>query len=815
MVYHIEDISELTGGKIILQSAATAAIKNIVYDTRKISFPQQSIFVALKGKVDGHNCIAAAYNKGIRHFLISKNIDLSLFPDATVIHCEDVLSSLQSWARKHRTQLDIPIIAISGSNGKTIVKEWLHIALNQKYQVGKSPLSYNSQLGVALSLTQLDRQLDLAIIEAGISQTGEMSSLAQMIRPQVGILTNIAAAHSSGFADKEEKLKEKLLLFQQVDLLIYNRDQPLVSTVLVSQPELNTLSWGHDDASDIQILTQNPKDHITEISLRYGERKYNFTLPFTNQIMIENCLHVVSYLIWDKWKESEIQKSIHHFSPLPNRLEVKQGVYNSLILDDSYSSDPAAMHIALENLEQLAGEKEKIVLLTPYEQQKNQEPYEALSALLREKKVSRVIGIGFSAKQQAVLNSAEHYTSVTSFLSLLDPLSLADKVVLIKGARKYALDKISAALSEQVHQTCLETNLSAITHNLNFYKSKLRPETKIMAVVKAEAYGSGSDQMTTFLQSQQVDYLAVALVDEGIRLRKQNCSLPLMIFNVQENNLEQLWEYELEPEVYSFSILYQLLKVAQAQTSPLKIHLKLDSGMRRLGFLEEDLPQLIQLLREQKYLHVTSVFSHLASSESAVDDSFTQEQFELFDKLYDRLATALDIRPLKHMLNTAGIVRFPGQQYDMVRLGLGMYGIDESGLVQQELEKGHTLKAKVIQIKPLAKGETTGYNRKGSNTNDTMIAIVSIGYADGLMRSAGNGQHHFTIQDRSYPTIGNICMDVMMLDIGKNSGVNIGDEVIIFGTKPSIESLATSCNTITYEIISRIAPRVKRTYIYD
>jgi len=815
MDYYIEDISELTKGRIVQHAAAKTGIKNIVYDSRKISFPQQSIFTALTGKTDGHNYIAAAYNKGIRHFLISKNIDLRDFPDATFILCADVLTSLQTWARKHRNQLGIHIVAISGSNGKTIIKEWLHKALNQKYSVGKSPLSYNSQLGVALSLIQLEKQLDLAIIEAGISQSGEMSSLEHMIKPQVGILTNIGSAHSSGFTDKEEKLREKLSLFNQVDLLIYNRDQQLVSRAISSQYEPRSLSWGQDMEADIQILTQNPRNQGTEITLRYGNQKYNLELPFTNQIMIENCLHVVSYLIMDKWTESEIQQSIVHFSPLPNRLEVKQGIYNSIILDDSYSSDPAAMQVALENLEQLAGDREKVVILTPYEQQTGQQSLYSLTDLLEEKKVSRIIGIGFSTAQQSEMKAVESYASVTAFMSLLDPTSLEDKVIMIKGARKYELDKISAALSDQVHQTSLETNLSAITHNLNFYKTRLQPKTKIMAVVKAEAYGSGSAQMTKFLQSQQMDYLAVALVDEGIKLRKQNCSLAIMIFNVQENNLEQLWEYQLEPEVYSFSILDKLLKVAQAQTSPLKIHLKLDSGMRRLGFVEKDMPQLIKLLVQQKNLKVTSVFSHLASSESVVDDSFTQEQFDLFDKLYDQLVTALNIRPLKHILNTAGIVRFPHHQYDMVRLGLGMYGIDESGLVHEELEKAHTLKAKVIQIKQLLKGETTGYNRKGSKSEDTMIAIVSIGYADGLMRAAGNGRHHFSIQDKSYPTIGNICMDVMMLEIGKNSGVNIGDEVIIFGGKNSIESLATSCNTITYEIISRIAPRVKRTYIYD
>jgi len=637
-----------------------------------------------------------------------------------------------------------------------------------------------------------------------------------MIRPQIGILTNIGDAHSSGFRSKEEKLKEKLLLFRESQIVIYNKDEVLADKIISQELEQKSISWGHARDADIQILDKVIERAGQRLTIQHGVERFVLHLPFSSQIMADNCMHVISYLILDNWTEAEIQNGISEFSTLPNRLEVKQGIHDSLIIDDSYSSDPVSMQKALEKLEQLANDKKQVVILTPYEQQKNPaELYQNLSKLLHAKKISRIVGIGFDQDQKAQLSSAYHYSSVSDFVTQMDYSTFVDSAILIKGARKYQLEKISNLLAEQIHQTCLETNLSAITHNLNYYRSKLKNTTKIMAVVKAEAYGSGSTQMTKFLQEQEVDYLAVALIDEGARLRKQGCELPLMIFNIQENNLEQLWQYRLEPEVYSFRILHRLIEVAEEQVSAIKIHLKLDSGMHRLGFLENEIPKLIALLRNQTNLKIASIFSHLASSEKPGDDSFTEAQCSLFTKLCEQITTTLDLKPLKHILNTAGIIRFPQHQYDMVRIGLGLYGIDEAKLIQNDLIKAHTLKARIIQIKSLPEGASTGYNRKGTTTKDTQVAIVSIGYADGLMRAIGNGKHQFSIHGQLYPTIGNICMDVMMLDIGPKHELSIGDEVIIFGPDDPIETLAINCNTITYEIISRIAPRVKRTYIYD
>jgi len=473
------------------------------------------------------------------------------------------------------------------------------------------------------------------------------------------------------------------------------------------------------------------------------------------------------------------------------------------------------MQLALEQLDLVSDKNEKMVVLTPFEQQRNTPLlYNQLNLLLNEKRLSKVIGIGFSEEESTKLPLSASYSSTENCLAELDINTIHDTAILIKGARKYKLDRLSSLLSEQVHQTQLDTNLSAVLHNLNFYRTQLEPSTKIMAVVKAEAYGSGSSQMAQFLEQQNVDYLAVALIDEAVQLRKQNCSLPLMIFNVQEDNLAKLWEYSLEPEVYNFQLLDKLIKVANQKRQVVHIHLKIDSGMHRLGFLAPEIPELVKKLKHQPYLHVASIFSHLASSEQQSDDSFTQRQLALFERLYTQLSKALNILPIKHILNTAGIIRFPHHQYDMVRLGLGLYGIDESKLVQSELERAHTLTARVLQIKTLAPYNSTGYGRQGTSAGPTEIAIISIGYADGIMRATGQGRHQFSINGQLFPTIGHICMDVCMLNLGLDSKVKVGDEVVLFGPQNPIEELASRCNTITYEIISRIAPRVKRTYTY-
>ena len=820
MDYSIEDIATITEGQLLGQSDYSKILKHITYDTRKINFAKASVFFALKtDKADGHQYLTDAYRKNISTFVISDasiaKSGKKLYPKATLILVPDTLAALQKLARHYRLTLPYPILAITGSNGKTIIKEWLHQALSQKLNVGKSPLSYNSQLGVAVSLLQLESDEDVAIIEAGISQKGEMVRLANMIQPTVGLFTNIGDAHSQGFSNISEKIEEKLTLFEDCELVLYNKDQKEIDAIISNKSNFKTISWGKHPDSDIKITNAASQlTHNTIIS--YGERSYNLRLNFSGQQLIENVLHVVSYLILDDWTQEEIQNAVHSFSTLPNRLELKKGINNSLILNDSYSSDLASLQIAFEQLGVHAKGKSKVAFISELDHQKNAtESYRQIEALVNNKDIDQLITIGIDAKEINLPHIKTFaYATTEDCLGDYDFDTLEGAAILIKGASRFQMEKISNLLSEQIHQTSLETNLSGIGHNLQVYRSLLNPETKIMAVVKAQAYGSGSQQLVSYLESQSIDYLAVALIDEAVEIRQNGCDLPIMIFNVEIDNLSQLWKYNLEPEVYNFELLDKLIQASNYQNEPLKIHIKIDTGMHRLGFMKEDLEQLHQQLKAVPMLQVVSIFSHLSASENPEHDAYTQKQISHFDEAYTQLSQSR--KPaLKHLLNTAGIVRFPEQQYDMVRLGLGLYGIDASDMLDNRLIKVHTLKAKVLQIKDLKPNETTGYSRMGQAKEATRIAIISLGYADGLMRLAGNGQYALNIKGVNYPTIGNICMDVCMIRLDLDKEIVVGDEVIVFGPDLPIEGLATACHTISYEIISRIAPRVKRTYIYE
>jgi len=810
----ISHIKESTAGQYLQASKVAQIISHVAYDSRKISYPQQSIFIALSGpNGDGHNFLSHAYDKGIRSFLVSKSINPASYPDANIILCEDTLLALQRWATVYRKSLKYPILAIVGSNGKTIIKEWLAQGLQQKMKVGKSPLSYNSQLGVALSLLGLSEENDIGIIEAGISEMNEMSSLEKMVKPDLGIFTTIGEAHRSGFPSQRIKLQEKFIMFTECPLLIYNRDSEEVHREVSHFPN-QTISWGYHDDSDITLRKSPDKEN--ELILSYDNESHRIIFPFSSDQLKENAMQVIAFLLHKKWNTEDLQALISELSPLPNRLELKQGINDTLLINDSYSSDLTSMRMALEQMDHIDTTSEKVLIISKMEEQgKDEETYIKLSKLIEEKSISKVIAIGITPDKLQISTEITYYPSTEACIQSGILSSFRDATILIKGARKYRLERIYDLLSLQVHQTQLETDLSAIKHNLNFYKSLLRPSTKIMVVVKAEAYGSGSAQMVNFLAEQSIEYLAVALIDEGVALRKKGCRIPIMTFNIQEGDLDHLWEYDLEPEVYSFHILRQLTETAMRHKKQLKIHLKLDSGMHRLGFVESELPSLSAQIQSAPFT-IASIFSHLSASEDDALDHFTQDQFDSFERGYKYLQEGLHLTtpPLKHILNSAGIVKFQPQQFSMVRLGLGIYGIDTSEKISSELVPAHRLTAKIIQIKFLQKGQTTGYNRSGSAENDTNIGIISIGYADGLMRICGNGNYKVAIQGRLFPTIGNICMDVTLVNLGMDHGISVGDEVVLFGPNYPISRLSEACQTIPYEILSRLAPRVKRTYIY-
>ncbi|NNE27408.1 MAG: bifunctional UDP-N-acetylmuramoyl-tripeptide:D-alanyl-D-alanine ligase/alanine racemase, partial [Saprospiraceae bacterium] len=787
-------------------------------DSRRILRPDSTLFVAIETKAnDGHLFIQDAYDKGVRHFLVQQDVHDEKFPYAIFLKVEDTVIALQQIAQFHRKNFDIPIVGITGSNGKTIIKEWISQCLQNEMDVCKNPGSYNSQIGVPISILALEKYHEIGIFEAGISLPGEMIRHLEVLQPTIGIFSNIGDAHESGFTSKSEKLNEKLTLFQSCKTVIYNRDQKEVDDAFHNSGLPSFFTWGKDEENNIQLLKVTIEAASTYVELQTDDRCYMLELPFINNHLIENCMHVISFLIYSGWTCTKIQNAIDGLSSIEHRLEIKQGIKESLLINDSYSLDLASMELALEYQAQYSNRRPKIVFISDFEHQKDKgNLFIALVDLLKKHEVYQTVIIGLEPSYRPLFEdlNCSFYDSTQSCLAEYNFEQIRSSCVLVKGARIHKFELLLEAMSKQVHKTVLECDFGAVANNLRVYRSMLDAPTKMMAVVKAEAYGSGSIQLAHFLERKKVDYLAVALIDEAINIRESGCNMPIMVFNVQNENLNLLWRYKLEPEVYSMHLLHDLLEASQSQEQPLSIHLKIDSGMHRLGFDEDEFDALCNVLESAPMLHVKSIFSHLASSESSEDDAFTREQFKTFDSAYNYICSRLQYNPIKHILNTGGIVRHGMHQYDMVRIGLGLYGIDATKEIQHQLQQALSLKGRILQINALAAGESTGYNRSGKVNKSSQIAVISIGYADGLMRKAGNGRFEVMIKGKVFPTIGNICMDVCMVDITGAEEINAGDEVIIFSPQYSINKLADACETISYEIISRIAPRVKRLYIH-
>jgi len=817
MKYNIRQISDIVKGELTLKGH-NIDLTNIIFDTRKISFAKSSVFFAFTTQSnDGHRYIDRAYESGIRNFVVKDSHAFNQYEDANFTVVKNTLEALQLLAQFHRQQFEIPVIGITGSNGKTVLKEWLHKALSTKYKVIQSPNSYNSQIGVALSVLNINASHEIAIIEAGISQENEMENLEKMIKPTLGIFTNIGDAHNGGFINFEAKIKEKTKLFSNSKHVIYNNDNKLIFNGIKSINNGQTLSWGHQSATKIKLnsLVENNENSIVNIT--FEKQNIALQIPFTNKPFVELSMHLIACLLHFKFDENSINKALTKLDTLPNRLEIKKGENDCILINDSYSSDMTSMQLALEYQEQQSKHLSTAVIFSDFDQQVNKKStYQELSTLFKQKKIDLLLAVGIEKNHEylfADLNIKffEKTENLETYL-LANPVN--QKCVLIKGARIYKFENIFDRLSYAVHQTTLVTNFSALENNLNIYKSKLKNSTKVMAVIKADAYGSGSIAVSEFLEQKGIDYLAVALIDEAIKIRKSGCSLPLMVFNIHNNSFRKLWEYNLEPEVYSIELFKTLSTFSISQNTILNIHLKMDTGMHRLGIEQDEIEELLEII-DNSNLHITSIFSHLSASENKNFDDFTHAQVSEFNDMYIRISSHLGYNPQRHILNTGGAIRFPEYQYDMVRLGLGLYGIDETQTVENELEKVHYLQAKVLQIKKLKKGESTGYSRSGSVEKETTIATVSLGYADGLMRSCGNGNYSVSINNQLCPTIGNVCMDVMMVDISHTSGIKMYDNVEIFGKKVHLEDLAKACGTISYEIISRIASRVKRVYTFD
>lgn len=838
--YKVEEVVKATGGKLLNAVAASQTINEILIDSRKLIHANVTVFFAIKGaKLDGHNYINELYGKGVRCFIVSQQLDIDAYADANFILVKDAVVALQKLAGYHRKKYNLPVIAITGSNGKTVVKEWLYQLLHEDYHIVRSPKSYNSQIGVPLSLWQINSGHDLGIFEAGISEAGEMDKLEKIIQPSIGIFTNIGEAHNEGFLNIRHKTKEKLKLFVNADVLIYCSDYPDINQSIA---EINALSKGSDETenkikvfswsmandADVRVTSIMQRNGHSLITCTYKLQEMDFELPFTDKASVENAIHCVCTMLYLGKDAAVIKERIAHLTRIAMRLEMKDAINNCSIINDSYNSDLGSFKIAVDFLKQQNQQPRKTVILSDILQSGRGEIelYAEVAAILQQNNIQRFIGIGPSLVRQHKLfekNEAlqtECYESTDEFLKHLDSSSFHNEVILLKGARKFRFEVIGKFLEKKAHETVLEINLNAVTNNLKAYQKLLKPTTKIMAMVKAFSYGSGSFEIANVLQFNRVDYLTVAYADEGIELRRNGITVPIMVMNPEQRSFEAMIHYNLEPEIYTLSLfdkfveVLALLKNGTHDSEPYKIHLEIETGMNRLGFTEEELPAIIERIQQNHQVQIASVFSHLAASEDKDYDDFTKEQIKKFEGMSTQIQGAFNYPIIRHILNSTGITRHTKSQFDMVRLGIGLYGLDGSGKLQDKLIPVSTLKTTISQIKHLKKGDSVGYGRVGKVSKNKTIATVGIGYADGLSRRLSNGKGKLLVNGTLAPIIGNVCMDMTMLDI---TGIEAkeGDEVIVFGVNPRIETVAEAADTIAYEILTGISARVKRVYFQE
>ncbi len=842
MKYSITDIQKILTAAWLRQSDPFAPVEQLLLDSRHITAPAVSLFFALPGKRhDGHRYLDALYQAGVRQFVVSEKVNAQPFPEANILHVGNTLEALQQLAAYHRTRFQIPVVGITGSNGKTVVKEWLYQLLAPDFHIARSPKSYNSQTGVPLSVWQMQPEHTLAIFEAGISQPGEMERLERIIRPDIGLFTNIGPAHREGFSSKMQKVEEKMRLFDHAKTLIYCADHEKIAEVVAKwkNTEHTAFSWSREGRdADLRITEVQPlPDGHTRITglfppehpiLAGGQssvagrrsqvagRQSSIAIPFSDPASVENAIHCWALLHLLHVPQEQIAARMRHLEPVEMRLELKAGINRCTLVNDFYNNDLASLRIALQFAARQARTGQFTLILSDILQsgQEAERLYEKVAAAMLEQRVSRLIGIGeaIPAIREKLPPGfdAVFYPGTDAFLFNLQNQDFRDELILLKGARPFAFERIARRLEQKAHKTVLEVNLTALIHNLNAYNRQLRPGTKMLAMVKASGYGSGAAEVARLLEFHQVDYLGVAYADEGIELRQAGVNLPILVLNPEPSGFDAMYRYRLEPEVYSLPRLDELIRFAGTDKR-LSIHLKLDTGMHRLGFEPADLNALTEKLRAFPNLEVRSVFSHLSASDAPQHDDFTHRQAAAFSAMFEAIKTGLGYAPLRHIVNTGGIARFPEYHFDMVRLGIGLYGIDSSGLHDQ-LRVVNTLKATISQIKNVPPGDTVGYNRNGPVTRPTRIATISIGYADGFLRLAGGGRYAVLVHGERAPTIGNVCMDMTMVDVTHIPAAREGDEVVVFGENLPVQELAACLQTIPYEVFTNISERVKRVY---
>ena len=826
-MYTIANIEKITDGKFLLSNNPAAVMEHLLIDSRKLLFPASTLFFSLPGpRRQGSAFVKDLYSKGVRNFIVDASFIFSPqdFEAANIIAVKNVLQALQQLTAQHRSQFHYPVMGITGSNGKTIVKEWLYQLLQHDYNIVRSPKSYNSQIGVPLSVWQMNAQHTFGIIEAGISLPGEMEKLEKVIQPGIGIFTNIGEAHSEGFENIAGKINEKIKLFTNSSTVIYCKDEVLVDEAMsLLQQKNNTVlfSWGQNETATLCISSIQVQPFNTVIKGLYQEKKISISIPFTNDAAIKNAITCWCVLLLLKINEEIIQERMLQLKPVEMRLELKQGINNCSVINDSYSADITSLSIALDFLQQQQQHPKRTVIISDILQsgKTNQQLYREVADILQHKKINRLIGIGTEILKHrdefAGIQETNFFNSTEEFIQKFPSLHFHNESILLKGARLFEFEQISHLLEEKIHQTVLEINLNAITHNLNTYQQLLNPGVQLMAMVKAFSYGSGGFEIANLLQFHQVNYLAVAYADEGVELRKAGITLPIMVMNAEEVTYDVLVQHNLEPELFSFGILSTFEDyLMRSGINDYPVHIKLDTGMRRLGFEQKDIAGLCNRLQSTSVFKIQSVFSHLAASDSVLHDDFTKAQANAFLEACEQIQKITGYTFIRHIANTSAIHRHTDLQLDMVRLGIGLYGVDADPAIQQQLKNVTTLKTTISQIKKIKAGESIGYSRKGVATNDSVIATVRIGYADGYPRLLSNGIGKMWLHNRLAPVIGNVCMDMTMLDI---TGIDAqeGDEVIVFGAALPVSEMAMLAQSIPYEILTGISQRVKRVYFEE
>lgn len=825
MGYAIKDIVAILGnrGQIV---SPEAKIEHLLTDSRNITFADQSLFVAISGKQhNGHQYIRDAYAAGVRSFLVEKMPD-SPHSDANFIQTPNSLQALQQLAAHHRTFYHLPVIGITGSNGKTIVKEWIYHLLKIDFDIVRSPKSYNSQLGVPLSIWAIDKQHELGIFEAGISLPDEMEVLEKIIQPNIGIFTNITNAHNEGFLDEDQKVSEKLKLFAQADIIIYRKDYASIDYAL--QNNNSVLSWSTDATKNPDIIISDVETLIdkTLFTIHFLQQHFHFAIPFADEASFENAVHalIASLFIANNTEQlndemlNRITIQAQELPVISMRLELKKGNNNCLLINDAYSADIASLDIALRFMHHHADDLTKTIIISDFDEsgESDEQLYKKVAALLKENGIKNVYAIGAALEKNQIIFKpfkSLFFNNTHEFLKQTNGLTFDREIILIKGARRFQLEKIGNQLALKTHGTVLRINMNNLAHNLNIYRAMLNPGVKTMAMVKAFSYGSGQAEIARLLANQRVDYLAVAYADEGADLRRQGIKLPIMVMNPEPETFDQVKQYQLEPEIYSIELLKVFIHSIGKEES--SIHIKIDTGMHRLGFVENDIPELLTLLKSHQHIRVASLFSHLAGADENKHDNFSEQQITLFNKIAANIQSTLGYQPLRHILNSSGISRMPHAQFDMVRLGIGLYGVDPSAVLQNTLLPVGTLQTNIAQIHDVKQGESIGYSRSFIAENDMRIATINIGYADGFSRRMSNGKGMVWLHQKTAPIVGRVCMDMSMIDVTHIPETKIGDTVELFGEHISINDYATWQETIPYEVMTGISQRVKRIYEFE